>query len=359
MSGLRILAAPAFRNRAWNPYQSALYTAIQASEPNAVIRDYGIWNLLARRWDILHLHWPESAFNQPSRARARRWSRNLLRGVDRARRRGARVVWTVHNLEAHEARHPDLEAAFWPQLLRRVDGHVHLSEAARRAAEERFAPLRSLPGFVIPIGHFRGFYADTMDRASARRALEIPGDGPVLLFFGQVRPYKNVPHLMSQFLRLPLENGTLLVAGHADRDIARELEAVVGSMRKIRLHLGYIPDEAVQRFFRAADLVVLPFRKILNSASALLALSFDRPVLVPALGSMQELSARVGADWVRTYPGELTTAVLEEGVRWSRADGRPARCDLSAFDWDAIARMTVQAYRAVLGRAKGRGQPVR
>ena len=54
-------------------------------------------------------------------------------------------------------------------------------------------------------------------------------------------------------------------------------------------------------FFSAADLVVLPFSDIMHSGSAILALSFNKPVLVPARGALPELQTRVGAAWVQTY----------------------------------------------------------
>ena len=71
----------------------------------------------------------------------------------------------------------------------------------------------------------------------------------------------------------------------------------------MHLHLRSVPVEDVQAHFAAADLVVLPYRKTLNSAVALLALSFDRPVLVPNAGSMAELQREVGAEWVLIYEG--------------------------------------------------------
>ena len=108
--------------------------------------------------------------------------------------------------------------------------------------------------------------------------------------------------------------------------------------------LEHVPDVDVQRYLRAADLVVLPFRDITNSASALLALSFDRPVLVPALGAMGELQAIVGTEWVRTYEGELTAEVLAEALEWAahRSDGS---APLDALGWAEIARRTLVVYR--------------
>jgi glycosyltransferase involved in cell wall biosynthesis len=113
----------------------------------------------------------------------------------------------------------------------------------------------------------------------------------------------------------------------------------------VRLALEHVPDDDIQRYLRAADLVVLPFRDITNSGSALLALSFDRPVLVPALGAMGELQALAGADWVRTYDEDLTPDLLARALDWAvrRPPGAPR---LDALEWPEIARQTLSVYRA-------------
>ena len=68
-------------------------------------------------------------------------------------------------------------------------------------------------------------------------------------------------------------------------------------------------------YLPATDLVVLPYRDILNSGSAVLALSFDRPVLVPRRGSLGDLQNHVGRQWVRTYEGDIGAAELEAASR--------------------------------------------
>jgi beta-1,4-mannosyltransferase len=101
------------------------------------------------------------------------------------------------------------------------------------------------------------------------------------------------------------------------------------------------------RPLRAADLVVLPYREILNSGSAILALSFARPVLVPAQGAMTELQRDMGREWVRTYPGELRPRTLADALHWARQTPRdPARL-FPNMSWETIARQTLRAYLAI------------
>ncbi len=346
------MARPAFKNRARNPYNDLLYTAIR--EAGAEVREYASWPLLLSHWDILHIHWPESLLETKSWLHARWSAVKYLRLLDRARSKGTRVVWTVHDLKPHDLVFPDLERRFWQAVLDRVDGVIGLTRTGLDLAHQRFPHLASRPSFVVPHGHYGGRYPNGVDKVEARRRLRVD-DGAVITYFGQIRPYKNVPRLISAVRALP-GPVTLFVCGRLSRrvDMADELVRAAGGDPRIRLEVRFIADEDVQLFLNAADLLVFPYRDILNSGSALLGLSFDRPVLVPKLGAMGELQEAVGAEWVRTYEGELDAGVLASALEWAAA--ARGRAPLAAFGWAPIARQTLAAFGEILGSRSSRGR---
>ena len=67
-----------------------------------------------------------------------------------------------------------------------------------QSAREKFTELRNLPGTVVPHGHYRGEYPDD-SREDCRQQLGIPSNAKVVLFFGWIRDYKNVPGLIAAF----------------------------------------------------------------------------------------------------------------------------------------------------------------
>lgn len=93
--------------------------------------------------------------------------------------------------------------------------------------------------------------------------------------------------------------------------------------------------------------MVLPYREILNSGSAILALSFGRPLLVPAQGALCELAQRAGAAWVRTYIGELQPATIREALDWAAVTPRDPAQLFRELSWETIARQTLLAYQAI------------
>lgn len=337
---MRVVASPAFRNRSSNPYNALLYDALV--ERGVDVAEFDSRNVLAARADIVHFHWPESALNKRRPAAALVRSLQLLALSFRLRRRGVVLVWTAHNLRSHFQRYPRAEALWWRLFTRLLDGWISPAETAAEAAQEAHPRLRALPHAVVPLGHFRDEYPSASgDEVRAR--FGVGPDDRLLAFIGRIKPYKGVPELLAAFGELERPGVRLLVAGRCDEPELRAELANVDDPRVV-IHLEEIPDRDLASFVQAADLVVLPFRAILNSASLLLALSFDRPTLCPDLGALAEVADHVPG-WVTLYSGEMSTEVLEAALDAPRPDGQP---DLSAFSWPEIARLTESFYERLL-----------
>ena len=343
---LRVIAWPAFINHQQNPYNALLYERLAAL--GVRVDDFYPQRLLFGRYDIWHLHWPEAILNLP-----RPWQalplalavRLLLRV---ARARGIKIVWTVHNLRSHEGRYPLAEGKLWRSLMRRLDGFIALSEGGRDLAVRRFPALRHRPSFVIPHGPYHTSRRATVAPTVARAQLGLPATARVILSIGQLRPYKNLPHLIETIRQLPEPDFHLLIAGHpADADTLSTMRAACGDDPRIHLHCTFIPADDLPIYFQAADLVVLPYREVLNSGSAILGLSFARPILVPARGALCELAQRVGSAWVRTYTGELQPKMIREALDWATATPREPTQLFAELSWETIARQTLLAYQAI------------
>lgn len=345
---LRVLGVPAFSNRELNPYNALLYQAMIRT--GVVVDELTPRNLVGGRYDIVHVHWPEHLFSAPGGGRTMFQAIAFIAVVSWLRWRGTKMVWTVHNVVGHQRSHRWLETRMWRWFVNRVDGYIALSHGGREAALTRYPTLACRPGFVIPHGHYRGAYPDTIDRDDARTVLRLPRNANVVCFFGAIRPYKNVSTLIESVRAIPSGDWRLVIAGHVrDHRLGAELRDRMRGDPRVQLHVGFVPHDRVQTYFRAADLVILPYREILNSGSAILALSFGVPVLVPAKGAMADLRHHVGDDWVRTYDGRLSAPVLQAAMRWARTARRESRPPLAEFAWDRIARQTCSAYEAVRG----------
>jgi len=340
---MKVLAYPGFNQREINPYTRLLYGPMAAE-----VSDFSHRGALAAHYDIFHLHWPEWELNSvvnPIEAALRLRLKLLL--IDSMRARGTKLIWTVHNLKAHDGLHPRLERWFWNAFTKRVDGYIALTESGRAAAKEHFPNLERVSGYVVNHGHYRDEYPHDSSE-NARDELGLSRSARVALFFGQIRDYKNVPTLIREFSKVEGEV-VLCIAGKPSSDqLSEQLRVASAADSRVRLHLQTIPTPKVGLFLRASDLVVLPYRDIFNSGSALLALSFDRPVLVPDRGAMSELRSKAGPEWVRTFDGEIDSLELSRALEWACSTSRATEAPLDELTWPKLAEQTLRAYEDVI-----------
>ena len=129
------------------------------------------------------------------------------------------------------------------------------------------------------------------------------------------------------------------IAGHI-RDVSLAERLATTQKENIVLDLRHQPlaNEELEQLVDRADAVVLPYKDILNSGSAIFALCRNRPVIVPAVGSMPELQELVGREWVYLYSGEVTPELLRDALLWVRTTPRSDAPPLDAFQWNKIGR---------------------
>ena len=346
---LVVEAEPAFRTAHANPYNARLYTTMAGD--GCLVRDLSYLRLATRRIDIVHLHWPELTF-----LTGRSWrvlARMLLfRSALRiARLRNAtKVVWTVHNVASHERRAtPRLRAMLRRLLVHEVDGLLSLTEGGLETARAAYPELAEVPAAVTPHGHYRDDYDFAASRDEARAQMGVHPDAAVVVSVGMIREYKNIPELVRTVVGSDDPDVVLAVAGKpSSATLAEEIRSAADGDPRVVLDLAFQSDASMATWLRAADVVVLPYRAIQNSGSAVLALSADRPVVVPALGAMRELQAVAGSDWVRCFDGDFDDRELAASLRWARLP-RAERAPIDRLAWDGIARDTVAFYRRVLG----------
>jgi beta-1,4-mannosyltransferase len=338
---MRVLAWPI--QSPTNPYTPLLYSNLGSSvridefSPGKVLERYSVW----------HVHWPEALLNIRNRLHAASKVAGFFTALDCLRSRGAKVVWTIHNCSTHERLYPTLEAWFWRRFIPRIDGIISLSSAGLLNALDCFPALREIPKTVIPHGHYRSEYPSV--NGGARKMLGIAPEAKMLLFMGAVRAYKNVEGLVRVFREITADNTLLHVVGSPNTTrLAQSILQEASSDDRVSVLFKFLEPEAMSAYVSATDLVVLPYRGILNSGSALLALSLNRPILVPDLGAMGELKADFGDTWVRTFSGELDKAILENALAWA-LHPRPTLCQMpEKYEWQSIGRETVRFYERIV-----------
>jgi len=262
-----------------------------------------------------------------------------------ARALGYKLVWTAHNIYPHNRRHQAIDHECRVAICRLATAVLAHCEVARAEVESRFAPQGRV--FVIPHGNFIDVYARKFTRSEARSDLGVPADAFVYGFFGSMQPYKGLEELIEAFCGLGQQDAWLVGVGGGKPEYLDRLRAIGGGAPRVVLRtFPRAPSEEITRVLEAADVITLPFTATMTSGTVILALSWSRPVVAPALGCLPMTVAPGGGIlYDPSAPGALPGA-LEEARRLDLpAAGRAAFEGVRRFDWDTIARATLEAYR--------------
>jgi glycosyltransferase involved in cell wall biosynthesis len=252
-------------------------------------------------------------------------------------------VLTAHDILPREPRPGQIRAT--RRLVRRMDAVIAHSEhgAARLRGELGLEPERVR---VIPHGAF-----DYLTRLPEERPLPAQlaaVEGPVVLFFGLLRPYKGIDVLLEAFRSV--EGAELWIVGMPRMDVDALRRAAPG---RVRFVPRFITDPEIPAYFRRADLVVLPYREIDQSGVLYTALAFGKPMVLSAVGGFVELAEEHGA--ARLVPADDPDALAAE-INGLLSD-EPARRELAAaaeraasgpYSWDRAAAATLALYRDLL-----------
>jgi len=240
---------------------------------------------------IIHLHYVQPLYCNRENTKANLfYVLKLAINLEFAKLLGYRVIFTLHNLTPTTPLRPKwidyLGHWFAVNLSSRVI--VHCSEAQRLLANYYH---RKRKVYIVDHPNFIDQYPNEISKSEARKKIGFPDNALVYSFFGGIRPNKGIEILIQAFIKLKNPDYRLLIAGDAKtmHSYERMLEKMSEKDKRIFFISKFIADDEIQVILNAADIVVLPFSRILTSGSAILALSFARPVIVPRLGCLPEL----------------------------------------------------------------------
>ncbi len=206
--------------------------------------------------------------------------------------KNTKVLFMCHNVFPHE-RFP-LDEKLTRMTLKKGDIFtVH----AQSDADDLKSILPDVPMTTTVHPAYNFFKQKDMSKEEARKILDIKDDENVLLFFGLVREYKGLKHLLNALGQIKKEDPDnkrklrLLIEGDfaGGRPEYDEMINNLGIAELIDINDGHIPISEVEKFFAASDLVVLPYESATQSGVIQVAYSFDKPVLATKVGGLPDV----------------------------------------------------------------------
>ncbi|WP_026733925.1 glycosyltransferase [Fischerella sp. PCC 9605] len=302
--------------------------------------------------NILHLHWLHTFFDAASTIGSLRRTVKFISGLIILKLKDIKIVWTVHNIKNHENLYLLSDRICTFIVTRLADAIIVHSETAKNEIATKLHLKKLDKLFVVPHGNYIENYENNINQTEARKLLGIPDTGVVLLFFGLIRPYKGIPEMLNAFKQLHNNKVYLVIAGKArddkDNQLVDFIEQAVESNQNIKFVPKFIPEDQVQVYMNACDVVIFPYRDFLTSGAVVLAMSFGRACIAPRKGSVSELLDDGGAI--------LYDPDTEDGLMQAMKCASERKANLlemgehnyklaKKWSWELVAEMTLSIYR--------------
>ena len=263
------------------------------------------------------------------------------------RRSGIRVIYLLDNVIPHE-RYP-LGMWLTRLALRQGHGYIAQSDQVRRDLLQVLPAVdqRTILTAPHPVYDFGAPDVPRKSRAEARKALGLPPDGKLVLFFGFIKPYKGVMHLIDAAGPLQETFGDsmkILIVGDIYGEAQPYRNRIAASPGRALIDLvdGFVPDETVEDYFLAADLAVLPYVSATQSGIVQIAYNYDLPVVTTDVGGLPEVVHDGETGFI--VPPQDPTALAEAITRYFVEDKGEAfaanvAVEKKKYSWERMAEV--------------------
>jgi beta-1,4-mannosyltransferase len=235
---------------------------------------------------LVHLNWFENLDDQDTGKMWLSYFRKLA-VLQLIRLGKKKLVWTMHNRLSHEKKSGFLSRKLTQKLVRQADAIVIHSTTSRDILNSQFENIKAQ---IIHIPHpdFLDVYGPMLPDPTRDQNSKLQ-----LLFLGAIKPYKNIEILIEAVSRFPHELCLTIAGSPNTLEYGRQIKEAAANAGNISLHLDFIPDNDLPKYFDSSDVVVLPYaiESSLNSGSAILAFSYGRTVICPRIGTIDDLAA--------------------------------------------------------------------
>jgi D-inositol-3-phosphate glycosyltransferase len=279
---------------------------------------------------------------------------------------GKRLVFTAHNVNAGKR---DLNDSWLNRISLKIQygssDHifVHTNEMKKELVRDFRVADDTVS--VIPFGINNTVPNTVLTPVEAKQMLGLSRNEKTLLFYGNIAPYKGLEYLISAFTELLKRDRTyrLLIVGKPKGSASywSEIERTIarcGIGNRVIEKIEYVPDEATELYFKAADVLVLPYTRVFQSGVLFLGYSFGLPAIAADVGNLSEeiVKGETGFTFKPRDPFDLARKIgtYFKSDLFYNLETRRARIRANAnvrYSWDKVAIITTGVYSRLLASA--------
>jgi glycosyltransferase involved in cell wall biosynthesis len=253
---------------------------------------------------------------------------------------GKKILFICHNVEEHDS---NLISKICTRLVLKNSDYYIVHSKTELDNLKKIIPLAKVKQTCHPI--YEIFNTRKINKEEARKRLNIKGN--IILFFGFIRRYKGLQHLINAIPIIQKKiNVTLLIAGEfwADKQNYIDLINKNGILDQVKITDQYIKNEDVKYYFSAADIVVLPYITATGSGIVQTAVGFDKPVITTNVGNLPEIITNKKSGYI-VPPGDhyaIARAIIDFYQKKKEQDFIDyLKNDKKRFSWDKLVETIV------------------
>jgi glycosyltransferase involved in cell wall biosynthesis len=303
------------------------------------------WGLREEETDIIHYQWLPFAEKIPSLERV---------NLECAKSSCASVVYTVHNVLPHDT--GDRYRDAFQQLYQLPKALICHTESSRDQLVEDFG-VPSQKVWVIPHGPLSQ-EVTFIPREEAQSRLQLDSERPLCLLFGFIRPYKGVEFLIDswRYVKEQEPSARLMIAGQPENGYGERLSNKIKELeltQEIETRFEFLPQEKLNLYIQAADVLVYPYRSITQSGALLTGLTTGKPVVATSVGGFSEMIQHNQTGVLIDYGNEEQIAkelvdLLQDSKRREQLGQAAQEMVETEYSWKAIAHKTLECYQSVV-----------
>ena len=183
-----------------------------------------------------------------------------------------------------------------------------------------------------------------------------------MLCFGQIAPYKGLEYLIAAFVEVLKRDGSyrLIIAGKPKWNEVywKKIEQLIidnGLRDRVIERIEHVPDEETELYFKAADVLILPYTRVFQSGVLFLGYSFGLPAIAADVGPMKEeiVEGKTGFVFRSQDSSDLARMIAKyfESELFRNLENRRAEIRDYAnerYSWDKVAAITTNVYTELL-----------
>ncbi|WP_026776866.1 glycosyltransferase family 4 protein [Polaribacter sp. Hel_I_88] len=201
-----------------------------------------------------------------------------------------KIVWTLHNIMPHNTSSYKLNK-FVRSFFARNCYWIRVFSSSTALKASKLFNIKQEKFRTVPEGDYVSIYPNKISTGEARNYFKLNKKDKVFLYLGFIRPYKGLGKLIEIFNNLDIQNSKLIIAGLArDKVYLDDLKNKIKRLdnKKIMLKNVFIPENDLQIYYNASDVVILPFSNVENSGSVIMAMGFSKLIVAPRIGVLNE-----------------------------------------------------------------------